>query len=274
LTHPSHRLLSDLCAAAPRLRVMLVSAHPDDEVIGAGSLIARLSHVSIVQVTDGAPMNPADARALGFDTREEYAAARRRERDAALALANVPPSRVRELGVVDQSAVHHVVDIARELASEIHAQRPDVVITHPYEGGHPDHDATALAVFAAVDSLASNGPPLIVEMTSYHSRAGELSTGQFLFGDVTLEQSVVLSAAERERKLAMFRCYTTQQHLLAPFTLDVERFRCAPTYDFSRPPHEGPLWYEHLNRGVTPSEWRMLAARALSQVKSGRATVL
>jgi LmbE family N-acetylglucosaminyl deacetylase len=219
-------------------------------------------------------MNGVDARALGFDTREEYAAARRRERDAALALANIPPSRVRELGVVDQSAVHHAAAIARELADTIRAERPDVVITHPYEGGHPDHDATALAVFAAVESLASNDPPLIAEMTSYHSRAGELITGQFLSGDTTLERAVVLNVAERERKLAMFRCYTTQQHLLAPFTVDVERFRGAPTYDFSRPPHEGPLWYEHLNRGVTPSEWRTLAARALSQLGSGRATVL
>ena len=46
----------------------------------------------------------ADAARLGFAAREDYAAARGREADAALALLGVAPERVHRLGYVDQEA--------------------------------------------------------------------------------------------------------------------------------------------------------------------------
>jgi hypothetical protein len=40
------------------------------------------------------------------------------------------------------------------------------------------------------------------------------------------------------------------------FPIDREQFRPAPKYDFSRPPHEGPLYYEIRKLGWTWTEWR------------------
>src|SRR3954466_10614255 len=72
---------------ADRRKLLLVVAHPDDDILGAGALLARLPWTRIVYVTDGAPRDGRDARGHGFAGPEDYAAARRREALAALALA-------------------------------------------------------------------------------------------------------------------------------------------------------------------------------------------
>jgi hypothetical protein len=64
----------------------------------------------------------------------------------------------------------------------------------------------------------------------------------------------------------MFDCFVTQQHMLAQFKLDAERFRRAPEYNFSQPPHPGKLHYENFNWGITGQRWRELAAAALNSL--------
>src|SRR5690349_18666236 len=86
--------------------ILLVVAHPDDEVIGAGGLLQRAARAYIVRITDGAPADGDDARAAGFPAREAYAAARRREAAAALAMVGLREDDVCELGAVDQRASH------------------------------------------------------------------------------------------------------------------------------------------------------------------------
>ncbi|HEX5580718.1 MAG TPA: PIG-L family deacetylase [Gemmatimonadaceae bacterium] len=271
----------DVPGARTGPRTLLVCAHPDDETIGAGARLHALRDVTLLYVTDGAPVDPGDARALGFTTREAYAAARRAERTRALALAGVGADRVRELGVVDQEASHHLVWLAREVGRLIVAVAPEVVVTHPYEGGHPDHDATAFAVHAAIRHIAATmpTPPVIVEMTSYHARGGTMVVGEFLDGHGLATRggpartrqevrTVELDRATRERKARMLASYVTQQRVLAAFPPRRERFRVAPAYDFTRPPHAGRLWYEWFGwGGLTGERWRSLAAAALDALQ-------
>src|SRR5947209_8077533 len=69
--------------------VVVIVAHPDDEVIGAGGLLGALRNVQIIHTTDGSPHDLSDARRSGFSTREEYAGARRAELTCALRIAGV-----------------------------------------------------------------------------------------------------------------------------------------------------------------------------------------
>jgi LmbE family N-acetylglucosaminyl deacetylase len=52
------------------------------------------------------------------------------------------------LGIPDQAASLGLAGLARRLAVQLAASGAEVVVTHAYEGGHPDHDATAFAVHA------------------------------------------------------------------------------------------------------------------------------
>lgn len=246
--------------------VAIVAAHPDDEVIGAGGILPRLKRITLLHVTDGAPRNMRDAAAAGFATCEAYARARRSELEQALALAGVAPERTDRIGIADQEAALHLAALTRTLAERLDRNRPDLVITHPYEGGHPDHDSTAFAVHCACNLLKQHGrvPPPIIEMASYHIRAGRIAALEFLpdadRGIVTLP----LTEAQQRLKRRMVDCFASQAATLAQFPLDRERFRAAPAYDFRRPPHPGQLLYELFDWGMTGTRWRALAEEALA----------
>ena len=161
--------LARLAARAPiEAPAVLVAAHPDDETIGAGASLSLFRRLLLVHVTDGAPRNGADARAAGFATTTDYAAARRRELAAALAAGGAVPA-LAELHAPDQEAALTMGELATVLTALMHRHQTAVVIAHPYEGGHPDHDAAALIAHLAA---ARTGAAEIVEMTSYHRAAG------------------------------------------------------------------------------------------------------
>jgi LmbE family N-acetylglucosaminyl deacetylase len=256
--------------------VVIVAAHPDDETVGVGGLLPRLRNPVVVTVTDGAPRHPADAERAGCSSREDYARLRYDELLGALDVAGVPPCQTRALNIVDQEAslemayvTLHLVDILREL-------RPAAILTHPYEGGHPDHDATAFAVHAACARVPS--PPDVFEFTSYHAQVGrradrpEIEVGRFL-PESDDGEPVILPADLRHLKSRMISCYASQLHMLQHFPLDIERYREAPAYDFTSAPHPGKLYYENFDWGVTGARWRHLAEEALRTLGAGAATL-
>jgi LmbE family N-acetylglucosaminyl deacetylase len=266
----ARELLHWLCTGGgPAPHFAVVTAHPDDETIGAGGRLRRLREALFVCVTDGAPYDLSDAAAAGYATREEYAAARRKELRAVFRLAGVSLQHLHFLGFVDQEASRDMAELARLLTAVLREDRPDAVLTHPYEGGHPDHDATALVTYAACRILERfEGPsPMIFEMASYHAREETIETGDFLPSDGCKIATAVLSEEERRFKACLFGCYRTQERVLRDFSIDVERFRTAPSYDFTRPPHAGRLYYENFDRGMTGARWRALARGALAELQ-------
>jgi len=251
-------------------RTVVIGAHPDDEVIGAGALLARLPDATVVHVTDGAPRNESDARAAGFAGWTEYAAARRAEAEAALAVAGLTPERLSGLGIADQKATHNLAPLAQRLTALLRDGGFDAVITHAYEGGHPDHDATALAVHAACRLIEAAGqsPPHLVEMAGYHALGGSFIAGTFIaHAEAGPVATVALDAKARRLKRRMLDCHATQRAVLAPFTVQLERFRAAPRYDFRIPPHPGALHYDTRNWGMIGEHWRRLAQTALEQLR-------
>lgn len=253
------------------MRILVVAAHPDDETIGAGILLRRWTHAgasaAILHVTDGAPQNLQDAHAAGFPTGTAYAAGRRAELAAALAAGDVRVEWCRGLEVPDQRSVFELPSIAQSVAAVVDHDRPDAVVTHPYEGGHPDHDATAFAV-AAARRLTSR-QPAVFEMSSYHFLGGVFRTATFLPVPETPTVVVDLTSAEREIKRAMIDCFRSQRRVLRQFGVDAEALRRAPAYDFTLPPHPGRLHYEHFDWGTDGAAWRERARQALRVLSFG-----
>jgi len=252
-----------------RPAAVVVAAHPDDETIGAGAHLHRFERLSIVEVTDGSPVRLAN----GFASRHAYAAARHRELLAALHTGGVPPERLVELGIVDQEASLDLSGLTRLILRQLWNLQPDAVLTHPYEGGHPDHDACAFAVQEACGIMerAHLNPPARIEMAGYHARSGEPGTGMaagvFLPAPGCYEAAILLDPERRALKRHMFACFRTQQAMLANFPTEVERFRTAPRYDFTLPPHPGELFYERFDWGISGRRWRELAGGALRELE-------
>jgi LmbE family N-acetylglucosaminyl deacetylase len=266
------RLVLEPTLDGPPPKAAIIVAHPDDEAIGAGALMAELPDVVVVHVTDGAPKHLETVRRYGHGTREDYARARREEVVAALRLVGIPAERIRALGYVDGEAALRLVEISYAVAGLLDELRPEAVLTHPYEGGHTDHDATAFAVHLACGVLRREGvpAPVLLELTSYHNRNGRRVHADFLPFWPVPTRSVELPPEAQQLKQRMFRYFTTQQRVLSRFPLNVERFRVAPRYVFTVPPHDGPLDYERYCTTITGAEWRANAEKALQILRAKR----
>lgn len=247
-------------ARGGRARLIVVAAHPDDETIGLGGLLHGLRDATVVHVTDGAPRDGADAARHGL-TAAGYAALRRQEALAALAIAGIAEARSFALGLPDQEVARHLVALARGLAAFVAEQRPDLVVTHAYEGGHPDHDAVAFAVRAA---LREQSVPL-AEMTGYHAGPEGWEIGRFLPPADTAIR-VPLDAATVAAKRRMLDCYASQREVLSLFAPGDELLRPAPPADFTQPPHPGPLLHERYGWGPGGAGFRRLAAAAQAEL--------
>jgi LmbE family N-acetylglucosaminyl deacetylase len=141
------------------LKLLCILAHPDDESLGLGGIIARYSaegvETYLVTATRGelgwfgpAEENPGPTE-LGKIREQEL-------REAANVLG------IREVSLLDycDGELHEAdqATLIRQLVGHIRRIRPDVIVTFDHNGvyGHPDHiaatQAATAAAFAAVDA--------------------------------------------------------------------------------------------------------------------------
>ena len=100
-------------------------------------------------------------------------------------------------------------------------------------------------------------------MSSYHNRAGQLVSGEFLPFRGCHVLTRLLTEPQRLFKRRLFDCFCTQRDVLQYFPIECETFRTAPVYDFTQSPHPGTLYYELFDWGMTGSRWRQMAAEAM-----------
>ncbi|HET9794115.1 MAG TPA: PIG-L family deacetylase, partial [Thermoanaerobaculia bacterium] len=126
-------------------RVLTLSAHPDDDVFGAGGLLARLARtaeaVRAVVLTSGEAQEAGPAGSADPDTR------RREAREAAGELG------IRDVvfwDLPDRALAARRKEVAARLRSAIVDFRPDLVLAPSPCEIHPDHRAVAEAAYEAV----------------------------------------------------------------------------------------------------------------------------
>ena len=105
-------------------------------------------------VTDGA--HDASAFENGFVDRRHYASARRAELVDALSTIGIPISALLEVGLEDMTAYKHLDLLVAKIVQILERNRADLVITHAFEGGHPDHDSVALATVLACSLIVKS----------------------------------------------------------------------------------------------------------------------
>lgn len=141
--------LRGLDLSAPPSYAVVVAPHPDDEVLGAGGLIALLSaagtRVTVIAVTDGEASHPG-----GSTPPDVLARLRRAETRSALADLGTGIA-IETLGLPDGGAE----GLEQPVAAAVRTPE-DGWLVGPFEGdGHPDHEAVgrACATAAARDGV-------------------------------------------------------------------------------------------------------------------------
>lgn len=147
-------------------RAVVIVAHPDDECLGPGGLLALLSargvEVQVIIVSDGAGSHAHDP---GVDP-VQLAAVRQAESEAAAEIMGTDAPVV--LGFPDSDLAAHEEQIEAQLAVFLdnaqgaplpdHAAPPPgsvAVLTHWRGDGHPDHEAVGRAAAKAVSGVGA-----------------------------------------------------------------------------------------------------------------------
>lgn len=122
-------------------RVVVISPHPDDEVLGAGGTTAAMAlrgaRVVVIAVTDGEASNPGRV--------EELRELRPRESARAAARLGTTPSLSYALGLPDGRVRAHDVN-----ALLVPLLEPGDLVLAPWpHDGHPDHDEVGKAAHGA-----------------------------------------------------------------------------------------------------------------------------
>ena len=135
-------------------RILVLAAHPDDEVLGAGGTIARNQRAEAIRIwiaTDGTSQErvaPADAEAYGRLRREE-------SRQAAAALGVPEPTFG---GFADRGLSRIPRELDAALAALFDEFQPQLVLCPSPVEIHPDHRALAEALFTRVASSRPADP--------------------------------------------------------------------------------------------------------------------
>lgn len=158
-----------------QLTLMAVHAHPDDEVISTGGVLARYAaegvRTVLVTCTDGEQGDGPDGTKPDQDGHDEAEVVRRRLEELRASAGHLGIGHVELLGFRDSGmpgweANHHpeafsnipVAYATARLARLLEQYRPDVVVTHDENGGagHPDH---ILAHRITLEASRSTGIP-------------------------------------------------------------------------------------------------------------------
>lgn len=191
-------------------RVAVCAAHPDDEVLGAGGVLALLAaagvQLDLVAVTDGEGSHPGST----VLTPAELAQARISETEHALAALGVS-ARVVRLRLPDSGLAAREVELTRRLADAVAGC--DAVLA-PWSGdAHPDHEAVGRAALAA-------GRTAGVPVWQYPVWAWHWATPADPRVPWHAAHRVPLSPRAQAAKRAAVACFGTQVRALGPGPAD------------------------------------------------------
>jgi LmbE family N-acetylglucosaminyl deacetylase len=130
-------------------RLVVVAAHPDDESLGAGGLIATAARlgvaVDIVCITDGEGSHPDSTTR----TPQALAVIRAEEGSRAALALGVDGEHVHRLQMPDGGVGEHQDDVTTRLVEVVGDGQGTVIVAPWRRDGHPDHEGAGRAAAAA-----------------------------------------------------------------------------------------------------------------------------
>lgn len=186
------------------MKVLVIAAHPDDEVLGCGATAARLAqekhevHFAILgEGITSRHLQRADADPAQLsDLRKHAHAAAAKLGARSLTLRNLPDNRLDTVALLD------VVKVVEELVDEI---KPDVIYTHHSGDLNVDHGVVHRAVLTATRPMAEQS---VREIYAFEVP----SSTDWAFGSLPPFRANVFVnvSATLEAKIAAMACYESE----------------------------------------------------------------
>lgn len=185
----------------PGARAVIVAPHPDDEILGTGGLMARLSDlgrkVLIIAVTDGTASHPGSS---AWPT-ERLASTRPKETHAALQRLKMRDAALLRLRLPDGGGQAIEAELGNALRR--HLEPGDIVFGTWRFDGHPDHESVGRAVTAVAGEL--DLPCVEVPVWTWHWALPDDTRVPW-----SRARRIVLDPQTHERKLQAVRAFRSQ----------------------------------------------------------------
>jgi LmbE family N-acetylglucosaminyl deacetylase len=218
-------------------RILILAAHPDDEVVACAASIARAraqgATVSVLFLTQGC-IAKEDLWPWQRKNYDQCVAKRRAEAETAATFLGIQP-----VGWSPRPARHlwrELPDVFQEVSAAIVRYRPDQLWVPAYEGGNPDHDALNAVAFKFKMRVS------VLEFAEYNFFGGKVRTQTFVSSEETA-RILALTPEERAAKRAALAIYASEKGNLSSMGVEQESYRPLALYDYTHPPHQGTLWY-------------------------------
>lgn len=185
-------------------RVLVIAAHPDDEVLGVGGTVARLTSQSVechlLIVTDGSSSQYRDS-----DHLQEIIDAKKVETRNCAKLLGFKSVHYGELPDMKLDKTPHIV-INQVIEKVIDEVRPDIVFTHFWGDVNRDHQEVYKSTLVAVRPVIGQ---VVRELYCYRVPSSTEWTPNK--GDTMFMPNVFVDITENaEQKYKAFACYATE----------------------------------------------------------------
>jgi LmbE family N-acetylglucosaminyl deacetylase len=210
------------------LRLLCITAHPDDEAAGFGGTLLHYAERGVeTHVICLTPGQAATHRG-GAKSDQELSAARRLEFAAACKVLKISHGTVLDYpdGKLDRQDFHAMVE---NLTRRVRQIRPQVIMTMGTEGAvsaHPDHSmVTVFGTLAAHWASRTNRFPEQLQngLMPHQTQKLYYSTALFTMPErqpvalAPVTTTIQLEQREVEAKITAFKCHTSQQPLFGYF---------------------------------------------------------
>lgn len=200
---------------AAKDRILVLAPHPDDESVATAGLLMAARRVGaavrLICMTDG-DNNPWAQRGferrlwIGARDRARFAAIRREETQAALAVLGVSGDEVGFLALPDQGVTGLLLRSSSRITSAVRAEiaafAPTLMVLPSRTDLHPDHSATAVVAELALESSPAPGPaPQLLRYLVHNSGVRRTRV---------VPVRLVLDAASQTRKHQAIACHGSQ----------------------------------------------------------------
>jgi len=219
-------------------RILILAPHPDDEVVGCAAAAGRATDagakVFVHYLTTGVPaadllwpwQRPGHGDRIGR---------RKAEAELAAAFLGITPTAFEN---TPTRMLKGALDDTREaILGNIDRRRIDTLWVPAYEGGHQDHDAANALAATLAERVA------VHEFAEYNMIGGKVRSQRFAFPNGT-ETEIIMSQRERRRKRRALGFYASERGNLRHIQTGRESFRPLARYDYAKPPHDGPAFYQ------------------------------
>ena len=217
--------------------VLFIAPHPDDEVVGSCILIRNLisekKNVSIFFTSSGV----ISKNEMWFWSRNEYQKKKNiRQQEMRNSLNYLGINNFFFQDIPTRTLKDNILITYQKMLKLINFHKIDTIFCPAYEGGHQDHDVSNFICSRLKDKCN------VFEFSEYNFNNKKVNLNSFV-SSIKDEKTIILNEMEKKFKKNCLEFYVSEKPNLGYVSFEKETFRPIVDYDYSRPAHEGTLFY-------------------------------